>query len=117
MVRWERKVARLAAESRLKHTALFNAIRVRVSNAETSMHQSSGDLASAVRRQADRTGMNLARLRERLQAINPSAVLERGYTLVMRPDGKILTRKSQAVGIPEMKIRFSDGEIEVEHHG
>ncbi len=61
--------------------------------------------------------MNLARLRERLQAINPSAVLERGYTLVMRPDGKILTRKSQAVGIPEMKIRFSDGEIEVEHHG
>lgn len=113
----ERKVARLAAESRLKHTALSNAIRVRVSNAETSMQRSSADLASAVRRLADRTGMNLARLRERLQAINPSAVLERGYTLVMRPDGKILTRKSQAVGIPAMKIRFSDGEIEVEQHG
>ncbi len=113
----ERKITRLGAESRLKQTALSNAIRQRVSAAEASMHQYSADLASAVRRQADRTGMNLERLRERLQAITPSAVLERGYTLVMRPDGKILTRRSQTIGIPAMKIRFSDGEIEVEHHG
>ena len=59
----------------------------------------------------------LDRLRERLRAINPSAVLDRGYALVISPDGKIITRKSQVNGIPEMKVRFADGEIEVEHHG
>ena len=61
--------------------------------------------------------MNLARMRERLQTINPAVVLERGYTIVTTPEGKIITRKTQAEGIPEMKIRFADGEIEVEYHG
>lgn len=113
----ERKAARLAAECRLKQNILLNAVRMRVSGFDSALRSSSRDLSAAVFRQAEQAEMNLARLRERLQAINPSAVLERGYTLVLTHDNRIITRKSLAKGIPEMKIRFADGEIEVENHG
>ena len=113
----ERKVAKLAAESRLRRNALENAIRVRTGNAETAIRIAARDLVTAMDRRKEQAGMNLIRLRERLQAVNPAGVLERGYALVMTPEGKILTRKTQTENIPEMKVRFADGEIEVEHHG
>ena len=113
----ERKVAKLAAESRLRRNALENAIRIRTGNAETAVRIAARDLVTAMDRRKEQAGMNLIRLRERLQAVNPAGVLERGYALVMTPEGKILTRKSQTENIPEMKVRFADGEIEVEHHG
>ena len=113
----ERKVAKLSAESMLKRTALLNAIRMRISHIESLLQNSSRELDSAIHHRTDRTEIILDRLRERLRAISPSAVLDRGYTLVMDPKGKILTRKSQVNGIPEMKVRFADGEIEVEYHG
>ena len=113
----ERKVAKLAAESRLRRNALENAIRIRTGNAETAVRIAARDLVTAMDRRKEQAGMNLIRLRERLQAVNPAGVLERGYALVMTPEGRILTRKSQTENIPEMKVRFADGEIEVEHHG
>ncbi len=113
----ERKVAKLSAESMLKKTALLNALRMRMSQIETALQNSTRELESAILHRTDRTEIILDRLRERLRAISPSAVLERGYALVMNPEGKILTRKSQVKGIPEMKVRFADGEIEVEQHG
>ncbi len=112
----ERKVAKLAAESRLRRNALENAIRIRTGNAETAVRIAARDLVTAMDRRKEQAGMNLIRLRERLQAVNPAGVLERGYALVMTPEGKILTRKTQTENIPEMKVRFADGEIEVEHH-
>ena len=113
----ERKVAKLAAESRLRRNALENAIRIRTGNAETAVRIAARALVTAMDRRKEQAGMNLIRLRERLQAVNPAGVLERGYALVMTPEGKILTRKTQTENIPEMKVRFADGEIEVEHHG
>ena len=88
-----------------------------MSQIETTLQNSTRELESAILHRTDRTEIILDRLRERLRAISPSAVLERGYALVMNPEGKILTRKSQVKGIPEMKVRFADGEIEVEYHG
>ena len=113
----ERKVAKLSAESMLKKTALLNALRMRMNQIETALQNSTRELESAILHRTDRTEIILDRLRERLRAISPSAVLERGYALVMNPEGKILTRKSQVKGIPKMKVRFADGEIEVEQHG
>ena len=113
----EQKVEKLAAESRLKKTALSAAIRIRTENTGNAVRNAYRDLVSAASRRTEKAGMNLARMRERLQTINPAVVLERGYTIVTTPEGKIITRKTQAEGIPEMKIRFADGEIEVEYHG
>ena len=51
-----------------------------------------------------------ARLGERLDALNPLKVLERGYALVLS-DEKPVTRAAQA---PEhMKLRFADGTVPV----
>ena len=113
----EQKVEKLAAESRLKRTALSAAIRIRIGNTGNAVRTAYRDLVSEASRRTEKAGMNLARMRERLQTINPAVVLERGYTIVTTPEGNIITRKTQAEGIPEMKIRFADGEIEVEYHG
>jgi len=51
-------------------------------------------------------------MQRRLEALNPNAVLRRGYAVVTRKDdGRVVSRVSQ-VG-DEMKVRVSDGEFEV----
>ena len=51
-------------------------------------------------------------MQRRLQALNPMAVLARGYAMVTRKDdGSVVSRLAQAGD--EMKVRVSDGEFEV----
>jgi exodeoxyribonuclease VII large subunit len=53
-------------------------------------------------------------MQRRLQALNPMAVLRRGYAVVTRKDdGSVVSRVAQASD--EMKVRVSDGEFEVKH--
>ena len=53
-------------------------------------------------------------MRRRLEALNPLAVLGRGYAVVTRKeDGSVVSRIEQAAG--EMKVRVSDGEFDVRH--
>jgi exodeoxyribonuclease VII large subunit len=51
-------------------------------------------------------------MRKRLQALNPSAVLARGFAVVTRTDdGRVVSRVAQAS--EKMKVRVSDGAFEV----
>jgi exonuclease VII large subunit len=51
-------------------------------------------------------------MQRRLEALNPNAVLGRGYAVVTRKnDGSVVSRVEQASD--EMKVRVSDGEFEV----
>jgi exonuclease VII large subunit len=51
-------------------------------------------------------------MQRRLEALNPNAVLARGYAAVTRKDdGSVVSRVAQASD--EMKVRVSDGEFEV----
>jgi exodeoxyribonuclease VII large subunit len=53
-------------------------------------------------------------MQRRLEALNPNAVLARGYAVVTRKDdGSVVSRVEQASD--EMKVRVSDGEFEVKH--
>jgi len=55
---------------------------------------------------------NLDGASKRLQTLNPSGILSRGYAIVTRKaDGKVVSKVSQAKG--EMTVRVSDGEFEV----
>lgn len=61
----------------------------------------------------------ITRARVRLMALNPSAVLERGYALVMDGD-RVVTGVQQANELSAMTLRFRDGSLRVvkeENHG
>ena len=74
-------------------------------------------LKNAVNRRAEAAGMNVRRLREKLEAINPLGVLERGYALIYAGDGKLVTRRAEAEKEKQLAVRFADGRIEVETTG
>ena len=55
---------------------------------------------------------NVKGMQRRLEALNPNAVLGRGYAVLTRKDdGQVVSRVAQAG--EEMKVRVSDGEFEV----
>jgi len=59
----------------------------------------------------------VARLRERLAAVNPMAVLNRGYALVYSGEEKLLTSAAEAKGHREMTLQFADGRVAVTGKG
>ncbi len=70
---------------------------------------------------AQRAALHLLELRRagrqgaaaRLQALNPLSVLERGYAVVLRPDGSLLTRAAQAQPGQAATVRLADGTLAV----
>lgn len=56
--------------------------------------------------------MRLENLEQRLEALNPFAVLKRGYAIVLRDSGKTLCRASDANVGEKLSIRFDDGSLE-----
>lgn len=47
----------------------------------------------------------------RLRALGPDAVLRRGYSLTLRPDGSLVTRAADVCPGDELHTRLADGEI------
>jgi exodeoxyribonuclease VII large subunit len=68
-----------------------------------------GQLALAHRLQLQRVQM--AGLRSRLQALNPLAVLERGFAVVSRPDGSLVRSVSQVKPGDEIQVQVADGKF------
>ena len=60
----------------------------------------------------DAAGTQVLRLRERLEAINPLQVLQRGYALVTDQGDRVLTGVEEAYAAGNVKIRFADGTAE-----
>jgi exodeoxyribonuclease VII large subunit len=51
-------------------------------------------------------------LQNRLQALNPMAVLQRGYAVVRGPDGRPVSRIAQVHVGDQVTVRLSDGTFE-----
>jgi len=47
-----------------------------------------------------------------LQAFSPLGVLERGYAIVRRPDGSVISRTSDVTPQQPLRIRVRDGEFD-----
>ncbi len=68
-------------------------------------------LAAAVRlKEAEHTA---AKLRERLTAVSPTAVLNRGYAIVYDAEERLLTSASEAEKRDRMTLQFADGRVKV----
>jgi exodeoxyribonuclease VII large subunit len=104
----EQKTALLSLVSQLRYLSPDRRIQ--------SEHQRVDELArrahSALDHQIQLQATHLRGMQRRLEALNPNAVLARGYAVVTRKDnGSVVSRVAQAVA--EMKVRVSDGEFEV----
>lgn len=55
----------------------------------------------------------LAGMELRLNALNPDAILARGYSLVTQPDGSLVRSTKQVQPNDALSVRVSDGEFEV----
>ena len=67
----------------------------------------------AMRDRIARTGQNLLLLRKRMEAMNPRAVLDRGYAMVLTEGNRILATAEQARKEKDMILQFSDGQVAV----
>ena len=70
-------------------------------------------LDSVMDKQLSRPQERIERAKARLAALNPSAVLERGYALVMDGD-RVVSSAQTANEKTCMTLRFRDGSVEVE---
>ena len=108
----EKRIAALTAGTRLQKTELGHAMRLRLESSAGVLRDTQSRLASAAAKRCDAAGTQLLRLREKLEAINPLRVLERGYTMVTDLEGRILTGTKQAEDAEDIRIRFADGSVE-----
>lgn len=75
--------------------------------------QLSHRLVSNVDRRLEMHRLTLERDRAKLAALDPYAVLKRGYAIVQRPDGSVIPTK-QAFGIENrLRLVFADGETDL----
>ena len=86
-------------------------MRKRLEEADGLIGMAEIRLKNGVNRRADAADAALIRMNERLKAMNPLRVLERGYTLVTDPEGRLLTAAEKAREAGEIRIRFADGNV------
>lgn len=108
----EKRISRLNAESRLRRTELIHALQARMEDAGVQLRMAGMGLTNAVNRRTEAAGTAVLRLRERLEAINPLQVLQRGYTLVTDLEGRVLTGVQEARSAGNVNIWFADGTAE-----
>ncbi len=83
---------------------LFEPFYMRLSQREQA-------LEAAMKQTLWKDQQSLAGIAAKLEALNPLAVLSRGYAAVTRADGEALTRASQISTGEALNIRFADGSI------
>ena len=126
----ERRMALMALQRRMERVSPENrihALRTRTSGLRARLNASADGLLPPLLQRIAMAGMRLDaaadrrisapqeridRAKARLNALNPAAVLERGYALVMDGD-RVVTHAGQAREMNEMTLRFRDGSVQV----
>ena len=108
----ERRIAALVSGSGICRTRLEHAMLSRIGDAEAKLLLAGKSLRHAEDKRRDGAEAALLRIRERLEAISPLQVLERGYSMVTDRNGKVLTAARQAREAERIGIRFADGSVE-----
>ena len=109
----EKRITLLMNRKELLRLQLCGTIGAKLDEAGTALNNAKTTLRlSAVNRlkEAEHTS---SRLRERLTAVSPMAVLNRGYALVYDEDKRLLTRAAEAKKQTGMTLQFADGRVAV----
>jgi exodeoxyribonuclease VII large subunit len=102
-----------ALEARLRVHAPERALQARAER----LHLLQARLRSAIHQQLLRAGARLADPQARLNALNPLAVLARGYALVRRENGRLVTRADQVRAGERLILHWADGHVTVRVEG
>ena len=108
----ERRVMKLLSGCEMCRAQLIRGIWFRADDAEKRLAAAGKELAGAAARREETAETMLMRLKDRLEAISPLRVLERGYSLVADKEGRILTGTKQAREAGNISIRFKDGSVD-----
>lgn len=112
-----RRAMRHRIENHTRHLDLLQAQllhpQARLDRQRAALHQLHHRLELAAQRRVEINSRCLERLANSLQHLNPSAVLERGYSLVRNADGQ-LVRNSETLSEGDMlAIQFAVGQTDV----
>ena len=108
-----RQIAELNARCRLSRGNLIHALDNRLENQAGNLRMERIRMENAMTRRMDAAATQAGRIRERLKAMNPLGMLERGYVLVQNREGRVLTERKQALEAKDMTVRFADGSVNV----
>ncbi len=112
-VRPEQRIAALAAQVDAMQLRLNAAMDARLPALAHRIGMAGMRLDAAMDKHVASPQERINRAKARLVALNPSAVLERGYALVM--DGeRVVGSAASANEMNQMTLRFRDGSVEVE---
>ena len=113
----ERRIALLESRRELLKLQLCSAIGSRLESSAKAVADSRNELKQAVSGRMKDAEHLAARLRERLTAVSPLAVLNRGYALVYDGEEKLLPRAEEAKTRKDMTLQFADGRVAVTGKG
>lgn len=109
----EKRISLLMKESALGRTRLCAALLRKLESGNADARATRNDLIRAMTTRTREAEHRTANLRERLTAVNPLAVLGRGYAIVYDADGRMVTTAGEARKREEMSLRFADGQVRV----
>ena len=104
----------LRAECDKKKLILEHLARTKIRNTADELKDYRNRIKAALDERMSKTRAKLELTKGKLDAISPLAVMDRGYAIVSDPKGKVISSVHEAEGMDIMKIRFRDGETEVE---
>lgn len=109
----ERRILRLTDRAHQERMRLTQRAAERIQRMEHSLGQQRTDLCYRMERLMQGKEFELRRAEEKLKAISPMRVLERGYALVYDDQDRVIPEAGEARRRTEMRLRFRDGEVEV----
>ena len=109
----EKRIALLMNRREMLRIQLLGVTGIRLDEYVLTLNEAKRDLCMAAANRIKETEHNTARLKERLAAVNPMAVLNRGYALVYDGKEHLLTLAAEAGKQERMILQFADGRIEV----
>ena len=107
-----RRIMDLNAASRLKRETLNHAMLVRLTGQGNALELIRKRLEYVQEKRMNEMRGKLGNARERLEALNPMAVLDRGYAMVTSREGEVLIGREQAIANRNITICFRDGTVD-----
>ena len=113
----ERRIALLVSRREMIRMQLCSAMSSRLGEAGAAADSVKTALQSMISDRMKEAEHTAVRLRERLSAVSPMAVLNRGYVMVYDPDERLLTHAAEAEDQERMILQFADGRVDVTGKG